>query len=184
MKTNNISEKVEQNMCDIWEQEDRNDVPVFTRKEIQDEYKKKLPKSSPEQKKKIEKQMTYENLDISNPYRNSSSLHLGDMSKSFRWIETDVLLKLIKSKLSPSEWSVFFYILHITRGHCNRNKYYRTVDNFPIDEFVEMTGFSSSSIRRSIGSLKEKRMIYEVVERGITKYGINFRYDTWISIDN
>lgn len=186
METNKMSEKVEQNMCEIWEQEDDNDNPILTKEEIKSGYKKKLQKSissySQEEQKKIEKQMTYDLLDSSNPYREMSNLHLGDMSKSFRWIETDVLLELIKTKLSSSEWSVFFYILHFTRGHC-KNKFYRTVDHFPMDEIIEYTGLSKSSISRSIKSLEEKHMIYEVVERGIKKYGINFRYDTWISND-
>lgn len=130
---------------------------------------------------KKNKKRTYNDLDRYNPFREDSSMDLGEMSQSFRWIETDVLLQLIQSKLSSSEWSVFFYILHLTRGHCNNNKCYRTIFNFPIDEIEEHTKLSPSSIRRSIKSLEEKHIIYKVDYRGIVSYGINFRCDTWIS---
>jgi hypothetical protein len=119
MKTNNDLYVEEKNDFEIMESESYDDSPIVTKKEIEDEYKKKLKKSvssySPEEKKKIQKQMTYDLLDISNPYRKMSNVHLGNISKSFRWIETEVLLELIKTKLSSSEWSVFFYILHLTR---------------------------------------------------------------------
>ena len=188
METNNkLSENDEQKMFDIWEQESKDDVQIPTRKEINEEYRKKSLKSvtsSPEEYEKIQKQMTYDFLDSQNPYREMSNLHLGDMRKSFRWIETDVLLQLIKTKLSSSEWSVFFYIFHLTRGHCYKNKYYRTIYDFPIDEIQEMTGLSKSTVTRSIDKLKKKQILYEVKERGIKKLGINFRYDTWVSGDN
>jgi DNA-binding transcriptional ArsR family regulator len=130
---------------------------------------------------KKNKKRIYNDLDRYNPYREDSSMDLGEMSQSFRWIETDVLLQLIQSKLSSSEWSVFFYILHLTRGHCNKNKYYKTIENIPMYEIEEYTKLSPSSIRRSIKSLEEKHIIYRVEFRGIVSYGINFRCDTWIS---
>lgn len=168
---------------EIWEQESNDEDYKPTRKELKEIERKNMCNIdlSPEEKKKIDKQMTYDNMDMSNPYRDQSNVHLGYISKSFRWIETEVLLELIKTKISSCEWSVFFYILHLTRGHCNRNKYYRLTHNFPIDELKEMTGYSRTSITRSIKSLSDKHMIYMVVERGVKKYGINFRYDTWIS---
>lgn len=151
---------------------------------IDEEYQKKiLNLPSREERIKKDKKRTYNDLDDKNPYRDNSSLDLGEMRQHWRWIETDVLLELIKSKISSSEWSIILYILHLTRGHCNKNKYYRTIESFPMDEIEEYTGLSKSSISRSIKSLEEKHMIYKVVERGIKKYGINFRYDTWISND-
>lgn len=172
-----------QDEFEIWEQESNDEEYKPTRKELKEIQSKQLRDQSvsPEEKKKIEKQITYDNIDMYNPYRNQSNVHLGDISKSFRWIETEVLLELIKTKISSCEWSVFFYILHLTRGHCNRNKYYRLTHDFPINELKEMTGFSRTSINRSIKSLCDKHMIYMVVERDVKKYGINFRYDTWIS---
>lgn len=155
------------------------------KQKIDEEYQKKILNiPSREEIDKKNKKRTYNDLDRYNPYREDSSMDLGEMSQSFRWIETDVLLQLIQSKLSSSEWSVFFYILHLTRGHCNNNKCYRTIFNFPIDEIEEHTKLSPSSIRRSIKSLEEKHIIYRVEYRGVVSYGINFRCDTWISSDS
>lgn len=152
---------------------------------IDEECKKKILNiPSREEIYKKNKKRTYNDLDRYNPYREDSSMDLGETKQSFRWIETVVLLQLIQSKLSSSEWSVFFYIFHLTRGHCNKNKYYRTIFNFPIDEIEEYTKLSPSSIRKSIKSLEEKHIIYRVEYRGVVSYGINFRCDTWISSDS
>lgn len=149
---------------------------------IDEEYQKKiLNLPSREERIKKDKKRTYNDLDRYNPYREDSSMDLGEMKQSFRWIETVVLLQLIQSKLSSSEWSVFFYILHLTRGYCDKNKGYKTYEYFPIDEIEEYTKLSPSSIRRSIKSLEEKHIIYRVEYRGVVSYGINFRCDTWIS---
>jgi len=127
------------------------------------------------------KTKNYNNLDLKNPYRENSSLDLGEMKKSFRWIETEVLMEMIKSGMLSGEGSVFFYILHFTRGYCNKNGYYRTIEYFPIDEIMENTGLSKTTVNRSLKTLQDRQMIYKVKERGIVKYGINFRYDTWVS---
>lgn len=189
MKTNNkLSVKERQDDFEIWEQESESDGQIITRKELKELYNKKLQDPSLLSKKETRNDIitliTHDNLDQFNPYRNQSNVHLGYISKSFRWIETEVLLELIKSKMSSCEWSVFFYICHLTRGYCKmKTRYYRTIYDFPIYEIVEMTGYSRTSITRSIRSLKDRHMIYEVIDRGVVKYGINFRYDTWISSD-
>jgi len=141
------------------------------------EYQQKLQNlPSKEEMKKYEKQSVFKNLDKDNPYRNSSSLDLGEVKKNgWRWIETDVLLGLIKTKISSSEWCVFFYIFHLTRGFK-----YRSVYNFPIEEIQKHTGLSESSVRRSIKSLLKKKMIYQIEKRGVVYFGINFYYDTWV----
>lgn len=141
------------------------------------EYQNKLQNlPSKEEIKKNEKRSVYNKLDPLNPHRGSSSLDLGEVrERGFRWIETDVLLGLIKTKISSSEWCVFFYIFHLTRGF-----YYRSVYNFPIEEIQEHTGLSKSSVRRSIKSLLQKKMIYQIEKREVVYFGINFRYDTWV----
>ena len=138
--------------------------------------------------KRQDKEKYYNNLDMKNPYKKHSSLKLTETMKSYRWIETELLLKLIQSKISSSEWSVFMYILHRTRGYCNHNGFYRHLDSIPIKLFEKSTGLKKPTIYRSIKSLMNKHMIYEVEEenlRGVTLYhGINYYYDTWISKDD
>ena len=69
---------------------------------------------SKEDRDKRDKITIYNTLDENNPYRNSSKLHLGKMwAESWRWIETDVLLALIQSRLSSAEMSVFLYTFHL-----------------------------------------------------------------------
>jgi hypothetical protein len=76
-------------------------------------------------------------LDDKNPWQKSSKIDLNETRKSFRWIETEVLLSLIHSSITGSDWSVFMYILHRTRGYCNKKKYYRHAESISIDEMVE-----------------------------------------------
>lgn len=138
--------------------------------------------------KRQDKEKYYNNLDMKNPYRKESSLDISKTMKSYRWIETDLLLKLIQSKISSSEWSIFMYILHRTRGYCNSKGFYRHLDSIPIKLFEKSTGLKKPTIYRSIKSLMKKHMIYEVEEdtsRGVYVFhGINYRYDTWISKDD
>ena len=120
-------------------------------------------------------------LDDKNPWQKSSKIDLNETRKSFRWVETEVLLALTRSKITGSDWAVFMYILHKTRGHCNKNKHYRHAESISIDEIVEYTDLSKSSVYNSLNRLKKRQMIYEYTEgRGAIKDGINFRYDTWL----
>lgn len=134
--------------------------------------------------KRQDKEQYYNNRDRENPYRESSSLDISKTMKSYRWIETELLMELIKSKITSSEWSIFMYILHRTRGYCDHNGFYKHLVGIPIRLFEKSTGLKKSTIYRSIKSLIKKRMIYEVeiddLKGVYTSLGINWRYDTWI----
>jgi predicted transcriptional regulator len=119
-------------------------------------------------------------LDNKNPFRTLSEIDLNETRKSFRWIETEVLLSLMKSGITSSDWSVFMYILHRTRGHCNKNKYYRHSESISIEDFIENTNLSKTTVYKSMNRLKKKQMIYEYTEGRSIMTGINFRYDTWM----
>lgn len=111
------------------------------------------------------KRSVYDGLDIDNPYREHSSVDLGDLKKYFRMIETPVLEKLIKYGLSGSEWSIFMYILDRTRGHMNKQGYYRHTDTISIQDYIDNTGLSKKTIYKNLKSLGDKHIIYEV-EKG------------------
>jgi len=128
----------------------------------------------------------YDKKDVYNPYKTLSNLILDETMKSFRWIETDLLLTLIKKKTSSSELRIWLYILHMTRGFNEGKegedikKMYRHMYYIENHEIVEMTGLSSSSVSEGLTKLKEKKMIYETYDRGGKRLlGCNYRYDTW-----
>ena len=132
-----------------------------------------------DQKKKIQKDLYYDTLDVDNPFREDSDVDLSESKNDFRWIETEALKTLMKSGLSGSEWSVFFYILHRTRGYCNKLGYYTQTEVITIEEIKEYTGLTENTVYRVLGSLKHKQMIYTVKKGREVKTGVNFRYDTW-----
>lgn len=128
------------------------------------------------------KGVDFNHLDFYNPYRDLSRIDLHEEKRNWRWIETNVLKELMKSKLSGSEWSIFFSILHRTRGYCNKKSgFHNLIRDIPMTDIVSDTGMSRTTFYRTIESLMKKRIIYEVTEQrtGKTKIGINFRYDTW-----
>ena len=126
------------------------------------------------------KRSVYDGLDIDNPYREGSSVDLGDLKKSFRMIETPVLLKLIKYGLSSSEWSIFMYILDRTRGHMKKDGHYRHTDSISLQDYTDNTGLSKKTIYKNLKSLGDKHIIYEVEKGRSIITGINWRYDKWL----
>jgi DNA-binding MarR family transcriptional regulator len=119
-------------------------------------------------------------LDRDNPFREDSDVDLSETKNEYRWIETESLKMLMKSGLSGSEWSVFFYILHRNRGYCNsKSKIHRHTDDISIEMIQEYTGLTENTVYRVLGSLKKKQMIYTVKRGREVKTGVNFRYDTW-----
>jgi hypothetical protein len=122
----------------------------------------------------------YNCLDFKNPYRDQSQLDLDEVyDNGFRRIETKVLFELMRKKLTGYEWSIFFYILHKTRGFSNMKNKFRIEEEIKIRKAIKETGLSRSSIYRVLNSLSDKKIIYSIDDNGRIKYGINYRYDTW-----
>jgi len=134
-----------------------------------------------EQKKEIRRKLQHNYVDLSNPYRKDSSLDLYDTMQEYRWIETGLLLKLIKIDLSSSDLRVFFYILNRTRGYCNKNKFYKHMESITNKDIQEYTNLTRSTVFRSLKNLKMKHIVYESLKEGKTLIGINYRWDTWIN---
>lgn len=150
----------------------------------QSDYDPKLQKTIRRQSRLKDKDKYINHMDVDNPYRKQSSLDLSQTIKSYRMIEKTLLLELIKSKIPSSEWSIFMYILHRTRGYRNKKGFDRQLDSIPIKMFEKSTGLHKKTIYKSIQSLIDKHMIYCVINetvKGTTIFhGINYRYDTWI----
>lgn len=49
-----------------------------------------------------------------------------------------------------------------------------------IPRIIKDTGLSRSGIYRVLHSLSDKKIIYSVNDKERIKYGINYRYDTWV----
>lgn len=123
----------------------------------------------------------YNGLDFNNPYRDESRLDLDEeYDNGFRRIETSVLFALMGKKLTGYEWSIFFYILHKTRGFSNMKNKFTIEVEMKIPRAIKETGLSRSGIYRVLNSLSDKKIIYSVNDKERIKYGINYRYDTWI----
>lgn len=131
-----------------------------------------------EQEKRI-KNRIHDDLDRSNPYKKESNVKLSEGLYNYRWIETELLKKLMKSGLNGSEWSVLFYILHRTRGYCNKNRFYKHTEDISIEEIQEYTKLSVPTIYKTLKNLSNKKLVYEVKKGRTYKIGINYYYDTW-----
>lgn len=132
--------------------------------------------------KKVESKFSWNHLDWNNPYRRESKIDLEKEKKhGFRWIETNVLMELIKSKISGTEWSLFMYLIHMTRGYSNRTNGFRNMTRqIPISKVATDTGIPRTSVYRNLDSLNDKKMTYVITDKyGVEKVGVNLRYDTW-----
>ncbi len=136
---------------------------------------------SEDEKTKLKEEYPFDYLDVQNPYRRQSKVNLTKEKNNFRWIETEVLKSLMSSRITGSEWSVLFYIIHRTRGYRLKGKLYKPVETIKTREIQEWTELSTPNLYRTLKSLIEKRIIYEVgcSPKGSHKLGVNFRYDTW-----
>jgi DNA-binding MarR family transcriptional regulator len=151
-------------------------------------------KDDTEEQKFIPKGFLHDFYDEDNPYRSESKVNLDDTSKNFRWIETDLLLELIKKDIPSSQLRIWFYILHMTRGYnLNKNsivhsggkeykttKLHRHTHYIKNKHILKNTGLPKSTVSEGIKRLLDRKMIYEVYDKDDERLlGCNFRYDTW-----
>lgn len=115
---------------------------------------------------------------MQNPWKKHSKVD-PQREKGNRQISTELLLALIRAKLTDVEYQIVFFIIHKTWG------FQKTSDAIPARQFMAACDRSERCIRGNINKLEEKKIIHsrdsERVHRGspIKEYMVNKYYDTW-----